>query len=242
MAPRSRLYSYSVLSASKMQELDYSNDVIDSFRTAFSEATANSFEHACAIDSDVIKVMVEVSDAYTCFSIVNPKRRKFNIKGLLRKTSKEIEYNPRLRRGRGLLLISDLSDQLSSIEKDTGIKAVIERSRIAFDVNEIDGLVVLALLQGIHNASFSRRVMALIRMHSDKNVLLDFSRWRTAGSAVYFMTLEAESLLLQSKRKVVALLMPDQGNYVSPTRLPDELVVRHANVCTVFGRGRSAMQ
>jgi anti-sigma regulatory factor (Ser/Thr protein kinase) len=240
-AYRERVISLSDLSILKMRDIGFSTEAIKAFHVSFGEATENAFEHGCTTDDNLVTLRIEMSREYASFSVINPRGRTFDLEQLLQDAPLRLSQDPRSRRGRGLLLIRHLADQLTSVENHLGIKAVFERDDVVFSVSHVEDVAVATLRSGIRNRSFQRRTIALVEAEAERNVLLDFSRWETGGTAIYTIILDAEAILSHSKKRVVALLYPNKGRYFSPIELPDELVAYDVPTA-VTKLGRSELQ
>ena len=238
---RERVIELSELTVSRMQALGFSDEAVKAFHVSFGEATENAFEYGCTTDQDSVTFLVEVTKKYAGFSVINPRDRTFDLQQLLQDTRSRLLQDPRSRRGRGLLLISELADQLSSLKYNLGIKAVFEKDRVVFSVSHVKDVAVATLQAGILNRSFKRRTIALVEAESEWNLLLDFSSWETGGTIIYTIILDAEEILSRSKKRVVALLHPNEEEYCSPIQLPSELVAYDVRAA-LRKLGRSKLQ
>jgi hypothetical protein len=110
------------------------------------------------------------------------------------------------------------------VEGSLGIKAVFERERVAFSVIHVEDVTVITLEEGIRNHSLQRRTLTLVEAESERNIILDFSTWKTGGTLLYTVVLDAEFILSRSKKRLVALLSAPTKDDCSPIQLPDELI------------------
>lgn len=212
------------LSISKMLALPapFPAEACEALNACLIEATDNAFEHACRRDTDRISVVTDICRAYASFAVTNPKRRRFNLDRCLQAGESGVKTDPSVRRGRGLLVIAELADGLSSIGKGSGIKAVFYHDRVEVQVNVFDSLTVLTTKSGAYNESLGRRLIALVKRHSANDILLDFSPCRSDLTKTTSVILEAEAIVASSERRLVALVASSGAVVIHI--LPRELV------------------
>lgn len=206
------------LTISKMEKLEFPIEATESFRTSYSELVSNAFEHACRKNKDDIKIIIDITKEYVALTVMNPRRRKFDVKSALKKSHSLLVTDPTSRRGQGLLLVAELADTFEGTANMEGVKAVFFQERVRLAVNDIDGLTIIRIVEGLHNPSFKRRLMAVASQYLENDLILDFSYW-VAGSVARFVTLELKDLYEKSGKQVVSLCDPD-----SEVTLPDAIV------------------
>lgn len=196
------------LTLSKMDTLRYSREARNSFEAAYGELVNNAFEHGCKGFRPSIRIVLEISQAYVAVTVVNTGGNKINLHELLKRQAGRENLKPR---GRGLQLVAQLSDQFDNVEKNEGLKAVFFIDRCDFRAVELGADVVLIkVIGGIHNPSFSRRLLTEVMHFEGTSVVLDFTRFE-AGTRAYNTVLQLSEIFSQSKRQIVALLsrVPD---------------------------------
>lgn len=206
------------LTVSKMHNLNYDEEAITAFRAVYLELIRNAFEHGCKAADDIVKIALEITQAYVGLKIINPKRRKFNLYKILEQNRNALESNPRLLRGRGLLLAGELSDTIDAIEDNTGIKAVICSTRVSFNIKTFDGLTILRVKSGLHNPSFSRRISSLASKYSQYNLLLDLSEFDTVPTEAATETIRVNLNFEKTRnnQKMIVLLSGNVGIHFPP--------------------------
>lgn len=216
---------FSNLTVSKMKEFEYKDEVIDIFKTAYAELVGNAFEHGWQRDKDEVGIIIDVTQAYVALTVLNPKGRKFDIEVAMDKNRGLLATTPTQRRGRGLLLVSELADTLASTSKNEGIKVVFYRDRVDFKIEtkQEEDLAIIEIVDGLFNPSFRRRLLITASKYLQYNLILDFRHWVTSTIA-HFVILELDELYAKSGKQIVALTAPTDGLHISEAILPDSVV------------------
>jgi anti-sigma regulatory factor (Ser/Thr protein kinase) len=208
----------------KMTEYSYRSATINSAQTTLTEALNNAFEHACQANSDGVRVLFDVDVHRTRVTVLNPDGRRVEVPDLLQTASRQLQNNKRMTRGRGLLLMSELADDLLQASAGDGITAVFERDSVEYRVQEVGDVVVASLMSGPRNVSLTRRTQRILEAASGKNVLLDFGAWaQPIQTVMWTVILSAETLAIAKGCKVVALLARSTAEVLPNFLAPPEL-------------------
>lgn len=198
-----------------LQRLKYDNTVVEDFRFVFHELTQNALEHGCQNESDSFKVLCIVMGSCVTITVTNPPGRLFNITALLAKSQIKFRKNPGAKRGRGLLLVSEVADTIAGSGNNGGIKAILYQDKVKFDVKQQDQVVTIEIQRGLYNPSLKRRLFAEASKHLQFHLMLDFSQWYSPNTVSQQAILEIEELFAQTQRRIVALI-PRSRNVVLP--------------------------
>jgi anti-sigma regulatory factor (Ser/Thr protein kinase) len=236
------------LATSKMENLAFPDDAVEAFEISFREAAENAFSHACRKDGDVVRFLIDISETYASFSIVNPRKRRFSVAKNIERVIVALNKNPRARCGRGLIEISSLADELSSIENWTGLKAVFYSDRVRFITDYFGDLVLISLVRGMSNPSLPRRILKSIHKYTEYDILLSFAGWgvrrgkfqslpdpgyakrsggkRSGARSTQTMRalIDAEELWSKIHRRFVVLEEPEDNNSGEDIQLPAMIV------------------
>lgn len=213
------------LAAAKLQSLDFTGEGIEAFRTSYLEMTTNAFEHGCAKDQ-AIGITIEVSTEYVSATIENARGYDFDMPSMLQNKRRQIAANPRSRRGRGLVLVAELSDTLDKVAP-RGLKAVFYRSRVEFEKLNFRDLIVVRLNDGMLNPSLSRRLFRLIS-HAlvTSDVVLDLSEYASyAGTVLVTVLLELGELGQTAGHELVVIVARAVEQEVNFFKATDQTVV-----------------
>ncbi len=131
------------LTASAMGELHYQPLTVNDFKLAYHEMISNAVEHGCTNADDVFHVKVNVTTQFATATILNPTGRKFDVRSILESQRQHLMENPRLRRGRGLLRITELADTFAEAKNKEGIKAVFYKDRVTLDIQSKDDISII---------------------------------------------------------------------------------------------------
>lgn len=195
------------LTASKMENLQYPKEVIEAFKISYSELLMNAFEHGCRSGrKTTIGIEIAVTSEYVALTMLNSKGVKFNLDDTIELYRTVISLNPDSRRGRGLMLVAKLADTFESTPNREGVKAVFYKDRVSFQVDQVDGVIILELVTGLFNPSVSRRLFDTAVNFLQNDLILDFRRWTTVGTKIVTKALELGDLYARAGRKIVALL------------------------------------
>lgn len=227
------------LTTSKLENLSFPPEAIEAFETIYSELVSNAFEHGCATKRDKVKIIIDITEWFVALLVINSKKNSFDLDKTLANRKYLMSKNPYLKRGRGLILVSDLADTLEELYYKNGVKTVVYRNRVSFNVDVIDDLTIIEIVGGVHNPSLRRRLINLATQHIDNNLILDFSRFasrwkwqsrtqrrRLEDSASSRVALELSELFSEANKKVVALMGYDNPIAVNDVShiLPNSLV------------------
>ncbi len=134
------------LTASAMGELHYQPLTVNDFKLAYHEMISNAVEHGCTNADDVFHVKVNVTTQFATATILNPTGRKFDVRSILESQRQHLMENPRLRRGRGLLRITELADTFAEAKNKEGIKAVFYKDRVTLDIQSKDDISIIKVV------------------------------------------------------------------------------------------------
>ena len=207
----------SELCKAKMVSLKYASATIAAFETSFVEVSNNAFEHACIEPKDVVELTLDITDGFIALKVLDPIGERFDMEKLLIEKRAALRAEPNERRGRGLLLVSELADEFQSIENLRGVKALFYRDRVVIEKIVKDGIAILSVTGGVHNPSFERRLTSLALAQEDSHLVINF-RGLVIGSSGYLVILKLKELYEEFGKKVIAWLPTD-----SAVVLPDEI-------------------
>jgi anti-sigma regulatory factor (Ser/Thr protein kinase) len=190
---------------SKMTALNFGSEAIESFETSYGEISDNAFEHGCWEPNEAVEFELDITPSYVTVKVVNPKARQFDLLNILERAPLTIQANPAQRRGRGLLLVSELADTLESIEAQTGVKAVFFKNRVELVSTTVEGITVLDVKSGVHNPSLERRLTKVALNLNRADLVIDFRRW-VAGTRAYWVVLNLDEAYRKYGRRLVAWL------------------------------------
>ena len=200
---------------SKMLEFNYGKEVADVVATLVIEMTRNAFEHACQSPNDLIDVGVEITNEYVSLIVENPKGRAFAFSECVSEARRALSANPASRRGRGLIRIAELADSMSATENKCGVKVVVYKQRVKFELDTKDDVVVISIATGLFNPSFERRLLSLASRHLHHHLILDFRGW-VGGTKMHTVVIDVRELYANSSKRIVALLPEDDSEAVLP--------------------------
>ncbi len=161
------------LTASAMGELHYQPLTVNDFKLAYHEMISNAVEHGCTNADDVFHVKVNVTTQFATATILNPTGRKFDVRSILESQRQHLMENPRLRRGRGLLRITELADTFAEAKNKEGIKAVFYKDRVTLDIQSKDDISIIKVVSGLYNPSLHRRLLSTVEKYKINNLILD---------------------------------------------------------------------
>ena len=162
------------LTVTKMENINFDEEAVTAFKVIYLELIRNAFEHGCESDKDAVRIIIEITETYVGLSIINPKRRKFDVKTIIEKNKSMLVDNTALLRGRGLLFVMQLAYALEMIENGVGIKAVIYSERVEFTTFTIEGVRIINMISGIYNPSFTQRLADKVAEQPHLDVILNF--------------------------------------------------------------------
>lgn len=202
------------LTTTKMENLHFDSEAITAFKVIFLELIRNAFEHGCKSDKDTVKIIIEITKTYVGLSIVNPKGKKFNPDNIIASNKLSLSKSPSLLRGRGLLLVKQLSDTLTTIENGTGIKVVVYSDRIQFDSDVFEGLIVITVESGFYNPALSERLGDEIAKLPQLDVILNFSDF---GVGTDLSRKIIELNIKSAARQKILVIINDDSNIMLPS-------------------------
>ncbi len=217
------------LAAEKMASLQYTEDSINAFSTAYTELTANAFRHGCGSDrKKKVNLSIDINSHYVALTVRNPKGRKFDVIKRLRDQRETLSRNPNARTGRGLLLVNEFADSLDATGDQEGVKVVFYKPPVSFRVAEIEDVVVIELLSGLKNPSSSRRLAQIVDRYPNRNLIIDFSKYERKGTPkteLLTTYIDLSRLVEQAGKKFVILLSRNpSSDVVSLMMLPMDLL------------------
>jgi anti-sigma regulatory factor (Ser/Thr protein kinase) len=191
--------------AEKMKSLKYDQPVIEALETSFAELSGNAFEHGCRHPKDVVEISLDITAYYVSLRVNNPKGRRFDLQAKLSQQLESLRMNPGERRGRGLLLVSELADTLEAVEDHCGAKAVFFEDRVALKPSKQEGINILKVLSGIRNPSLERRLKAAALRFKGENLVIDL-RMLSWNSYTYRAVLELKDIYDEFGSKLIVWL------------------------------------
>jgi len=195
------------LTTSKMENIHFDSEAITAFKIIFLELIRNAFEHGCKSDKDTVRINIEITKTYVGLSIINPKGRKFNPDDIIETNKSVLKKIPSQLRGRGLLLVKQLSDSLKTIENGIGIKAVVYSDRVLFDSDVFDGLIIITVLSGVYNPALSERLDDEVEKLPQLDVIL-ILRESPPGTDVFRKIIEL-NVKSAARQKIIAIIDDD---------------------------------
>lgn len=205
------------LSEEKLANLGYSKDAINAFRTSYLEMTTNAFEYGCG-KSQAIEIAIEITKEYVGATVLNGPSHTFDLDAKIEGQRNHLRTTPNSRRGRGLLTVESLSDQITGLPP-RGFKALFYRDRVrmvAFTAHgtHAEELLVIQVKSGIHNPSLGRRLFtACEHALRSSDVLLDLSEHLTRSTCVETVAIELGDIARSKGRKFAVLAaQPEFGH------------------------------
>jgi anti-sigma regulatory factor (Ser/Thr protein kinase) len=201
--------------SNKLAEAEYPAGVLDSFRVVFMELTRNAFEHGCRQGEDKVNVLVDI-DPYNCsLTVMNPPGVVFNVESTMRRQRLALARNDTRPRGRGLLLVEELSDDLKSVQNGNAVKAVLERIPVTLDVTTEGSIAIILVRGGLHNDSLERRITRVVYQRLDHDVVLDLSgAERKVGTAAITVIMRLAGLCRKYGRRLFAVVPRNVAAFV----------------------------
>jgi len=216
-------YLLGEVTVEKMRHLQYSGDSVGAFRGSYTELVTNSFEHGCDKDKNKkIGVLVEINPHYVALTVTNPKGRKFDVIKCLEDQRVALSRNLNARTGRGLLLVSELADSLDSTLDKEGVKVVFYKPSVSLRIDELEDIVIIEIIDGAINPSASRRITEAAQRFLNRNLILDFFKYKTEkehATELLRSYLDLGTVFEQTGKKVVILLNPNPSSAVASLRL-----------------------
>lgn len=152
-----------------------------------------------------IEIETEITKAYVAVKVRNSKGMRFDFEKTCEKQYSLLTDNPQSQRGRGLLTVKGLADELSALENGRTIKAILYRDCVDIDFFEFGKLAVLSLVSGVHNPSLPSRLAFHVRHFPGYHIILDFSRFRRLGTKTQGEVIKLRKRLAQVNQRVVAI-------------------------------------
>ncbi|MBN1125276.1 MAG: protein kinase [Sedimentisphaerales bacterium] len=166
----------------KLETLGYPPESRRSVRSISTELTNNAFEHGATSPSDSIRLVFDVCNAYVSITVYNPeKRQKTNLSQWKQEGRKLLGIKRDGTRGRGLLLVEKLADNLQEV--DNGVKAVVYKEPVVITVQESDDCDIVKISQGHKNPSLASRLDEILNSVFDRNVIVDTTGFSNGGSS-----------------------------------------------------------
>ncbi len=188
-----------------MGELHYQPLTVNDFKLAYHEMISNAVEHGCTNADDVFHVKVNVTTQFATATILNPTGRKFDVRSILESQRQHLMENPRLRRGRGLLRITELADTFAEAKNKEGIKAVFYKDRVTLDIQSKDDISIIKVVSGLYNPSLHRRLLSNVEKYKINNLILDL-RADSTPTVTSQAIIDIDELLTRYGKRLVALI------------------------------------
>lgn len=151
-----------------------STEAANAFRVCYHELTRNAFEHGSRSEKDYVKLKIEIASfSYISLTVINPKQRKFDPLRLIESNITALRNNPAQKRGRGLILVSEVSDQFKSVNKGAGINVVIYSKRVIYQAISVLDVVTIFVTSGLYNPSLQRRLITEASKYIKSDVIID---------------------------------------------------------------------
>lgn len=171
---REHAYLLGGLTADKMTSLCYVHDAVNAFSYVYRELTSNAFEHGCKPASrDRATIVIEITAHYISLTVLNPRRTTFDLAALLEQRAAHLKKDSRSKRGRGLVICNEFADTLTAVENGGGVKAVFFSPAVVLHANQLEGLAIIHVMQGLANPSLRRRIKALAEQNLERDLILD---------------------------------------------------------------------
>jgi hypothetical protein len=178
---REHAYLLGGLTADKMTSLAYVPDAVDAFSYVYRELTSNAFEHGCKAGSkDRATIIIDITGHYVSLTVSNPRGTKFDLAALLEQRAAHLKKDSRSKRGRGLVICNEFADTLTAVENGGGVKALFFKPTVVLHVNQLEGLAIIHVLEGLANPSLRRRIKTLAEQNLDRDLILDLAGFSDA--------------------------------------------------------------
>lgn len=175
------------LAVRRLKTNNYHDAVIVAFESIYGELTTNAFEYGLVNSwwrKGKIEINVEISAFYVTLVVHNTKGVRLDFETQCEIQNRLLTDNPRRPRGRGLLTVRQLADQVLSLENGGAIKAVLYEDCVDIDFIRFDNLVIFKFLSGGSNPHIVQKLENHLRHYPDHQIILDFSRFRSVSTAV----------------------------------------------------------
>lgn len=239
------------LTTSKMQNMDFASEAVTAFKSIFLELIRNAFEHGCKSEKDSVSITIEITQTFVSLKIVNPKRRKFNLKTAIETNKSVLTKNLSVLRGRGLILVKELADSLKMVEDGSGVKAVVYSERVSFKSEVFDGLAIVTLKNGLFNPAVSERLSIEVGKFPKLDVIINLRNFSSdidistemQSEIIKLSTVNVKTISVKTKkeiskkssRKIVTLLALDAPENIM---LPKQIIVYSwKEALTKLGKG-----
>ena len=96
-----------------------------------------------------IEIETKITQSYVSLVVRNAKGVRFDIKKICERQYRLLTDNPQSPRGRGLLNVKELADELLSMEDGRSIKAVLYSDCVRVEFYKFENLAVFKLVSGL---------------------------------------------------------------------------------------------
>lgn len=158
---------------SKIEVFQHSISSVSRFERIYGELVDNAMEHGCKDQNNSIRIECEILSHFITLDVINPKGVKFDLETTLTRQQIALTEDPASSRGRGLLMVSEIADELDSIEDSEGVRATFYYPDVIFENREFQEFRILKIVQGLENPSIRRRIYAFARKSLNKSLILD---------------------------------------------------------------------
>ncbi|MBI3049152.1 MAG: ATP-binding protein [Acidobacteria bacterium] len=194
----------------KLSAFGYHENSVSGFATVFHELLQNAFDHGCADPNDKVKIELSVNSSYAKMTVHNPDHGpSVEVELAIAEARRRLELDTRVRRGRGLLLVSELADELQQAGT-RGLTAVIYREHVELAETIVEDVVVVTIYSGLKNPSFSRRLRHTVAKyrHRSADLIVNLRPAEPKGRStdVYRELLEVETTFADSDRRVIVVM------------------------------------
>lgn len=205
---REHAYFLGQLTKEKMQVLHYEGESISAFEFVYHELVANAFEHGCSSTwrRDTVTIALEITAHFITVTVKNPRGSRFDLGSIVAKKRQELAADPDLRRGRGLVVCTEQADELVTVAKGAGVKAVFYNPPAKLKVKTSEGQLVIQPVAGLRNPSLIRKIKHAVSQTAQKDVVLDLSTKEAIPDTRFVsLTLDLREELARDGRKLSIL-------------------------------------
>lgn len=159
----------------KLFELEFTPECCEAFCTSYIELYANVIAHGLPDRRDKspkIRMSFDMSPSYVSVTMHNPNKKPIKLNHLMGAALTGFRRNMYAKRGRGLLMIHELSDSFASTDNGA-VKAVFYRDRVDLGLAQTQDITIISIISGHKNPSLARRLLAQIQEVSSTKLIVD---------------------------------------------------------------------
>lgn len=171
-----RLLALRRVCSDQLRALSYDNGTIANFDSCFAELAANGLDHGCETNTDAIELTIDITHVYAALTVANLTGKQFDVDQLVEQQRTKLAAAPLARRGRGLLVVYELSDLLLSVSNSTAAKVVLYHEPVRIHAIALDGLAIIELSSGLDNPSVNRRLEAKVRQCTSPKLIIHIAK------------------------------------------------------------------